>query len=605
MMRRRTHWLEIAGLAGMLSVVLAFLYIKTQSHGESGYYENVAMLRQLKQLDARWEVDVLKARVGVSMSYDSLVQPLPKLVQLQDTLHTHLGKKPAASSHFISAREALREAVAGKTRLIEDFKSHNSVLHNSLAFLPTAAADVHGAIGSAASMRTGLALETVAARVRDLLLDSLLYSQAASEDRASNIRVGLGRLAAARTSLPAQAVAPMDLFVLHVETVLREQSLVNELLSDIAVMSTATAIDDLDNLLSVEHRRIETQGQRYRHWLLAFAAALGALLVYAAFSLIRSHALIKRINHELVQANATLEQRVQERTHQLREAQVQLVGTARQAGMAEIANNVLHNVGNVLNSVNVSPGVIGAMVRSSKVQNMARAVQMLNEHAADPGPFLTQDDKGKLLPSYLARMAEALEAEQKGAVEEIAALMRSVDHIKDIVAAQQAHAGSSSVTEAVQVADLVDDALRMSASGLARHRVEVVKEVFEAPPLMLDRRRLLEILVNLIRNAKQAMADVLDRSRRLTLAVQVEAGDGGHRLRIHVKDEGVGIAAENLTRIFSHGFTTRADGHGFGLHSCILAAKEMGGTLIAHSEGHGQGATFTLDLPVSFAEAAQ
>ena len=68
-------------------------------------------------------------------------------------------------------------------------------------------------------------------------------------------------------------------------------------------------------------------------------------------------------------------------------------------------------------------------------------------------------------------------------------------------------------------------------------------------------------------------------------------------MQIAVIDTGIGISPENLTRIFAHGFTTRKDGHGFGLHSGALAAKELGGKLSVESAGLGQGASFVLDLP--------
>ena len=172
------------------------------------------------------------------------------------------------------------------------------------------------------------------------------------------------------------------------------------------------------------------------------------------------------------------------------------------------------------------------------------------------------------------------------------------DHIKDIVATQQSYAGTASVVEAVQVRDLLEDALRMHAGALTRHQVTVVRQFADLPVLPLDRHRLLQILLNLIGNAKQAMDGVLDRLHRITLRVDIADGAEGPRLRICVEDEGEGIAPQHMARLFVHGFTTRKNGHGYGLHSCALAAKEMGGTLTAHSEGPGQGATFTLELPI-------
>ena len=195
-------------------------------------------------------------------------------------------------------------------------------------------------------------------------------------------------------------------------------------------------------------------------------------------------------------------------------AQTELLATARQAGMAEIATNVLHNVGNILNSVNVSADLLGSTLRTSRAQGLSRAVQLMHEHAADLGEFLTRDDKGRLLPGYLGQLALALAAEQQGMAEELARLIRSVDHIKDVVATQQSYAGSSSIVEPVQIRDLAEDALRMNDGSLTRHQVSVVRDFAQTPVLRLDRARVLQILVNLISNAKHAMDGVADRAHR-------------------------------------------------------------------------------------------
>jgi signal transduction histidine kinase len=293
-----------------------------------------------------------------------------------------------------------------------------------------------------------------------------------------------------------------------------------------------------------------------------------------------------------------LERRVQDRTRELRAAQVELVDTARRAGMAEIASNVLHNVGNVLNSVNVSANLVSSRLRKSKVRGLDRAVELMKAHAGDIGDFMAADDKGKLLPGYLENLADAVRAEQHDIVEELANLTRSVEHIKDVVATQQAHAGSSSVIEPADLGELAADALRINAILLERMGVQVERVVEDVPRLELDRTRVVQILVNLIRNGIQAMEGATG-ARHLRLQVRRD----GDSVQVRVTDAGVGIPAENLTRIFAHGFTTRRHGHGFGLHSSALAAREMGGGLSASSEGPGRGATFVLELPLLAAPA--
>lgn len=295
-----------------------------------------------------------------------------------------------------------------------------------------------------------------------------------------------------------------------------------------------------------------------------------------------------------------LEKRVQEQTQALRDAQAELMASARRAGMAEIASGVLHNVGNVLNSVNVSAGLIQERLRDSPLQGLAPAAALLQAHAADPGAFLTQDPRGRLLPRYLQELAGVLAAEHAALAGELDTLARSVDHIKQVVATQQSYAGAPRLIESLPLDVLIDDALRMNADSLARHRIPVVKDVSGLPPLPLDRHRLLMILVNLISNAKQALGAAGGDAPclRLSAVLAEGAADGARQLRISVADNGEGIAPEHLTKVFSHGFTTRRDGHGFGLHACALAAREMGGSLSAYSAGRGQGATFTLELPI-------
>ncbi len=275
--------------------------------------------------------------------------------------------------------------------------------------------------------------------------------------------------------------------------------------------------------------------------------------------------------------------------------QTELHAKSRQAGMAEIATTVLHNVGNVLNSVNVSAELVSSLMRTSKAQGLGKVAQMMNEHVHDLSDFLTTDHKGKMLPGYLLKLAEVVAIEQQGIIEELGQLTKGIDHIKTIVAAQQSYAVAVSIVETVPVPELIDDALRMSAGSLARQEVTVVKDIADLPLLPLDRHRMLLILVNLIRNAKQAMNGVIDRSPCITFSALLADGPA---LRITVTDNGNGIAPEHLARLFSHGFTTRKDGHGFGLHSCALAAQEMGGSLTVHSDGAGQGATFILDVPL-------
>jgi C4-dicarboxylate-specific signal transduction histidine kinase len=299
---------------------------------------------------------------------------------------------------------------------------------------------------------------------------------------------------------------------------------------------------------------------------------------------------------ELASANNSLQRKIEERDRmqlELEQIHKQLLETSRRAGMAEVATSVLHNVGNVLNSVNVASSCVADSLRRSKSANLSKVVALLHEHEADLGAFLTSDPKGKRLPGYLAQLAGHLAEEQTAVLTELAGLQKNIEHIKEVVTMQQSYARVSGVKEIINIRELVEDGLRLNAGALARHRVEVIREFENVPPMNIDKHRVLQILVNLIRNAKYAC----DESGREDKQMTVRVANGEGRIKISVSDNGIGIPPENLIRIFNHGFTTRKDGHGFGLHSGALAAKEMGGSLTVQSDGIARGATFTLELP--------
>jgi PAS domain S-box-containing protein len=272
-----------------------------------------------------------------------------------------------------------------------------------------------------------------------------------------------------------------------------------------------------------------------------------------------------------------------------------LLESSRFAGMAEVATGVLHNVGNVLNSVNVSSTLICNQVRNSRASRLRDVILLLNKNSADLAGFLTNDPKGKIIPSYLNNLSERLAEEQQDLLRELELLVKNIEHIKEIVAMQQNYARVSGIIETLSIRNLVEDALQMHTAALTRHGVLVVREYQDVPVMSMDKHKVLQILVNLIRNAKYAMDSANRRDKRLTIGIALTPDNNA---QIIVTDNGIGIPAENLTRIFSHGFTTKRDGHGFGLHSGAIAAREMGGSLVARSEGAGQGATFVLSLPL-------
>jgi signal transduction histidine kinase len=272
--------------------------------------------------------------------------------------------------------------------------------------------------------------------------------------------------------------------------------------------------------------------------------------------------------------------------------QQQLIDASRRAGMADVATGVLHNVGNVLNSVNVSASVIADKVRSPEVSELVQAAEMLRGRK-DLAKYLTEDESGRHVPEYVAELAKFVNGQRQELDQEIAQLTKGIEHIKEIVRTQQQFAkqGPSSVVQEVDPKRVFQEAIGLNFSCPQSHQVEVAYDIQTRAAVFIDKHKVLQVLVNLIANAKQAM-----RENGGTLTLAAVEGEN-HRVQWRVTDTGMGISPEILPRIFQHGFTTKKDGHGFGLHSCANAAAEMHGTLKALSGGLGKGATFILEVP--------
>lgn len=300
---------------------------------------------------------------------------------------------------------------------------------------------------------------------------------------------------------------------------------------------------------------------------------------------------------ELSETNQELSKEIVERVRAERELEAvhrEFVDAARRAGMAEIATGVLHNVGNVLNSVNVSATMLTNQLRASKLNQLVQVVSLLDQHQANLAEFIANDEKGRQVPRFLKVLSEHLAKEDQSLAAEAESLVANVEYIKAIIATQQSYAKSERLAEATDVNAILDDALRLNSESFDRHGIHVERDFADLAPLFVDKQRVMQIVTNLIKNAKESLIEHEGGRRVLRLSTRTE----DDRLVLEVTDTGLGIEPESLTRIFAHGFTTKSTGHGFGLHSCANAATEMEGSLSAASAGPMQGATFTLKLPL-------
>lgn len=276
---------------------------------------------------------------------------------------------------------------------------------------------------------------------------------------------------------------------------------------------------------------------------------------------------------------------------ELKKTQSELVEASRRAGMSEVITGVLHNVGNVLNSINVSAAVALENIGSSHFELLGRTIKLI-ESQENVGAFLSEDPRGRKIPSLLSRLSEQIHTAQESAKGSLKRLMEQVGIIRATVEAQQSMAKPREVLEEGMPADLVDRAVSMFRIDFDLKGVKLTVDTEQSTRVLIDKQATLQILVNLIRNAIEAVADN-EGPRQL----EVKAYTRADKVCFEVSDNGCGISQDNLIKIFQYGFTTKETGHGFGLHTSAISAQAMGGTLQATSDGPGTGARFCLTLP--------
>ena len=367
-------------------------------------------------------------------------------------------------------------------------------------------------------------------------------------------------------------------------------------------------------------RSVHTQAETtlsFASWSTLGATALLLLLLFALLQRfvlspvaeLTSHAtaigaqddLLARLNSPRRDEFGALARQFDHMVDRLAESRTQLLEAARDGGRSEIATSVLHNVGNVLNSVNVAKDLLQQKLGQIDERTLDRLLDLLLAHQNDLPTFISEDPAGRNLPRFLQTLVRSLGQTQRAAKTELEQLGQGIEHLRTLVAAQQEYAGAKGVEEFVAPGDLLEQAIRMSAPSEAARSVVALDLEPGLPLFKLHKHKVLEALVNLLRNANEAVASRPAAEQRIV--VRLRRSDG-QRLRVEVEDNGRGISAEHLPKLFQFGFTTKSQGHGFGLHASANTIREIGGEIAAASDGEGKGATFTLSMPYAAVAAA-
>ncbi|MDH5694424.1 MAG: ATP-binding protein, partial [Gammaproteobacteria bacterium] len=282
----------------------------------------------------------------------------------------------------------------------------------------------------------------------------------------------------------------------------------------------------------------------------------------------------------------------------LKMAQESLVESAHKAGMAEFSTGVLHNIGNLLNSVALS----GERMQTALDDNLHHGVKklrnFLEDEAQDVTVAIKNAEKGSLFIDYIKRLEEEISQERDEIGQELSALKQKLSMMKDIIRTQQNYMRVASFIENFAMIELLEDCVKIEGESLHSRGIILSVECDKHLRVSAVRSKVLQILTNIIKNAKDAVAANKYLNKNSVIHIVCSKQDDGNAT-IRITDNGVGIEKENLEAIFQYGYSDKENGHGFGLNVSVMTAREMGGNIIAYSEGPGRGATFVLTLPLS------
>ncbi|MBU3589310.1 ATP-binding protein [Polynucleobacter sp. 80A-SIGWE] len=350
-------------------------------------------------------------------------------------------------------------------------------------------------------------------------------------------------------------------------------------------------------------------------WIWISAAASLIILALSIHLLLKANhkinaELTERIaaQKELTRAHERLEVRVKERTvelsrevsdrklaqEELARLNTYIADVSHRAGMAEVANSVIHNVGNALNSINVAVTTINSEIKSTPLHSLPKIADMLKANEEDLSSFLNGDEKGKQLPKLIGMLSEQWKMENATLLSETKQLQESVAHIREIVSRQQSLSGKLGIDEIINVSDLINNCLSFYVTNFKNAQILVSMDNEPGLEWTGDRSKITQILLNLIMNAEESLIAGSNNPKTLKITSFNNKNEG---IQIEVSDNGTGIEPEVLNKLFGYGFTTKPFGHGLGLHASAIAANEMNGTLQAFSSGKDKGATFILTLP--------